>query len=206
MTLFCISPTFCSFWWYERYWLICLVNHTVLINRLRRKSRIASASDHLHMGRWPSAWSRLEFMWRSSYQNWSGCGWLELKTPVMKLGIIPYLVWGRWFCMVGTRSSGLNRFYWKKRRFDDISTDSLYPNILQALSTAVSKESHSGTLDNICGAICKMIITNTAAVPLDHVSAFSFFASNIWFDRNRSSRFFCNIYHCEMIIKKTKLW
>lgn len=40
---------------------------------------------------------------------------------------------------------------------------------MQALSTAVSKESHTGTLDNICGAICKMIITNSAGVPLDQV-------------------------------------
>lgn len=46
---------------------------------------------------------------------------------------------------------------------------SLYPDILQALSTAVAKETHPGTLDNICGAISKMIITNSAGVPLDQV-------------------------------------
>lgn len=46
---------------------------------------------------------------------------------------------------------------------------SLYPDILQALSAAVAKESHPGTLDNICGAICKMIITNSSGVPLYQV-------------------------------------
>lgn len=40
---------------------------------------------------------------------------------------------------------------------------------MQALSAAVAKESHSGTLDNICGAICKMIVTNSAGVPLEQV-------------------------------------
>ncbi|KAJ8943944.1 hypothetical protein NQ314_009608 [Rhamnusium bicolor] len=35
---------------------------------------------------------------------------------------------------------------------------SKYPEILQALSAAVAKESHAGTLDNICGALAKMII------------------------------------------------
>ncbi|KAJ8957095.1 hypothetical protein NQ318_007310 [Aromia moschata] len=50
---------------------------------------------------------------------------------------------------------------------------SKYPEILQALSTAVSKESHAGTLDNICGALAKMIIVNPSGIPLDQVfSAF----------------------------------
>ncbi|XP_050512029.1 importin-4 [Diabrotica virgifera virgifera] len=44
-----------------------------------------------------------------------------------------------------------------------------YPEILQALSTSVSKEAHSGTLDNICGALAKMIIVNPNAIPLDQV-------------------------------------
>lgn len=45
----------------------------------------------------------------------------------------------------------------------------LYPQLLQALSTAVSSERHSVTLDNICGAIAKLIITNISGVPLDQV-------------------------------------
>lgn len=34
----------------------------------------------------------------------------------------------------------------------------------------ISKETHSGTLDNICGAIAKMIIVNSNGIPLDQVS------------------------------------
>ncbi|CAG9821795.1 unnamed protein product [Phaedon cochleariae] len=44
-----------------------------------------------------------------------------------------------------------------------------YPEILQALSAAVSKETHSGTLDNICGALAKMILVNPNGIPLDQV-------------------------------------
>lgn len=53
----------------------------------------------------------------------------------------------------------------------------MYPDILQSLSAAVAKESHSGTLDNICGAICKMIVTNSAGVPLDQVGISIFFSA-----------------------------
>ncbi|KAB0797014.1 hypothetical protein PPYR_11075 [Photinus pyralis] len=44
-----------------------------------------------------------------------------------------------------------------------------YGDILQALSTLVTKESHAGTLDNICGALAKLIIANPSLVPLDQV-------------------------------------
>ncbi|VEN33574.1 unnamed protein product [Callosobruchus maculatus] len=44
-----------------------------------------------------------------------------------------------------------------------------YPQILQALSNAVQKESHAGTLDNICGALAKMIIVNPTGIPLEQV-------------------------------------
>nr|CAI5837652.1 unnamed protein product [Callosobruchus analis] len=44
-----------------------------------------------------------------------------------------------------------------------------YPQILQALSNAVQKESHAGTLDNICGALAKMIIVNPNGIPLEQV-------------------------------------
>lgn len=44
-----------------------------------------------------------------------------------------------------------------------------YPPILQALSLAVSQEQHPGTLDNICGALARLIITNSKLVPLEHV-------------------------------------
>ncbi|XP_018577628.1 importin-4 [Anoplophora glabripennis] len=50
---------------------------------------------------------------------------------------------------------------------------SKYPEILHALSSAVAKEAHAGTLDNICGALAKMIIVNPSGIPLEQVfSAF----------------------------------
>lgn len=44
-----------------------------------------------------------------------------------------------------------------------------YNEILQALSQAVAKETHAGTLDNICGALAKMIIVNPGGIPLDQI-------------------------------------
>lgn len=44
-----------------------------------------------------------------------------------------------------------------------------YPQILAALSAVVSKEQHPGTLDNICGALARLIITNSNLVPLKEV-------------------------------------
>ncbi|XP_066250026.1 importin-4-like [Euwallacea similis] len=44
-----------------------------------------------------------------------------------------------------------------------------YNDILHALSQAVSKETHTGTLDNICGALAKMIFVNPGGLPLDQV-------------------------------------
>lgn len=47
---------------------------------------------------------------------------------------------------------------------------SCYSEILQALSHAVGKETHAGTLDNICGALAKMIMINPGGIPLEQVS------------------------------------
>lgn len=44
-----------------------------------------------------------------------------------------------------------------------------YPKILAILSEAVAKETHAGTLDNICGALGRLIITNSSLVPLKQV-------------------------------------
>uniref|UniRef100_A0A1B0AJY0 TOG domain-containing protein n=1 Tax=Glossina pallidipes TaxID=7398 RepID=A0A1B0AJY0_GLOPL len=44
-----------------------------------------------------------------------------------------------------------------------------YPQILTALSQAVSKESEPAALDNICGTIARLIITNCDLVPLTGV-------------------------------------
>ncbi|XP_015586290.1 importin-4 [Cephus cinctus] len=44
-----------------------------------------------------------------------------------------------------------------------------YPEILQALSGAIAKETHGGARDNIVGAIARLIITNYEILPLDQV-------------------------------------
>ncbi|CAG2066808.1 unnamed protein product, partial [Timema podura] len=40
---------------------------------------------------------------------------------------------------------------------------------VKALSAAVSKEANPSALDNICGALARMLITNVSGVPMDHV-------------------------------------
>lgn len=45
-----------------------------------------------------------------------------------------------------------------------------FPQILSALSHGVTQESHAGTLDNICGALARLIIANSELVPLKEVS------------------------------------
>ncbi|XP_063703113.1 importin-4-like [Culicoides brevitarsis] len=44
-----------------------------------------------------------------------------------------------------------------------------FPQILAALSQGVSNESHAGTLDNICGALARLILANSSLVPLNDV-------------------------------------
>lgn len=44
-----------------------------------------------------------------------------------------------------------------------------FPVILQALSSAVSQEQHPGTLDNICGALARLIMANFKLIPLEQV-------------------------------------
>lgn len=50
--------------------------------------------------------------------------------------------------------------------------DSFYPQILQILSSAVVVEKNSGALDNICGALARLIIANASLIPLDQVNSF----------------------------------
>lgn len=45
-----------------------------------------------------------------------------------------------------------------------------YPTILSTFSQVVTKEQRSKVLDNIYGALARMIITNIEGVPLDHVN------------------------------------
>uniref|UniRef100_A0A6M2DTC3 Putative karyopherin importin beta 3 n=1 Tax=Xenopsylla cheopis TaxID=163159 RepID=A0A6M2DTC3_XENCH len=44
-----------------------------------------------------------------------------------------------------------------------------YPEVLSTPSSAVSQKTHAGTLDNICGALARMISTNMNGVPLEQV-------------------------------------
>ncbi|XP_058830529.1 importin-4-like [Topomyia yanbarensis] len=44
-----------------------------------------------------------------------------------------------------------------------------YPQILTSLSGVVAKEQHPGTLDNICGALARLITTNSSLVPMKEV-------------------------------------
>ncbi|XP_071445043.1 importin-4-like [Hetaerina americana] len=44
-----------------------------------------------------------------------------------------------------------------------------YPAILQALSAAIAKESNAIALDNICGALARLIITNVELIPMEQV-------------------------------------
>lgn len=44
-----------------------------------------------------------------------------------------------------------------------------FPQILQALSQIVAIEKEEGVLDNICGSLARLIISNSAMVPLEHV-------------------------------------
>ncbi|XP_046390558.1 importin-4-like [Ischnura elegans] len=44
-----------------------------------------------------------------------------------------------------------------------------FPQILQALSAAIAKETNAMALDNICGALARLIITNVELIPMDQV-------------------------------------
>lgn len=45
-----------------------------------------------------------------------------------------------------------------------------YPTILNTFSQVVTKEQRSKVLDNVYGALARMIITHIEGVPLDHVN------------------------------------
>ena len=46
----------------------------------------------------------------------------------------------------------------------------LYPEILQSLFSVGQLRSGSRIKDNVCGAVCRMIMANQEAVPLQQVS------------------------------------
>lgn len=54
-------------------------------------------------------------------------------------------------------------FYAEEKAFDK------YPQVLQALSQVVTQEKHAGVLDNVCGAIARLIVANSKLIPLEQV-------------------------------------
>lgn len=44
-----------------------------------------------------------------------------------------------------------------------------FQEVLQALSQVVAVEEHPSVLDNVCGALARLIIANSALIPLEHV-------------------------------------
>ncbi|KAH8303666.1 hypothetical protein KR018_010265 [Drosophila ironensis] len=53
--------------------------------------------------------------------------------------------------------------------YSDEKSFPMYPEILHALSEAIARERDAAALDNICGAVARLIITNVAAMPLEQV-------------------------------------
>ena len=53
--------------------------------------------------------------------------------------------------------------------FSEEKSYAKFPEILSALSAAVAQEEHPGTLDNICGALARLIMTNFKLIPLEQV-------------------------------------
>jgi hypothetical protein len=85
---------------------------------------------------------------------------------------MPFSVWAKWFSMV--MSVRISKF---RRPLIEIMGLMVllffifrhYPQILQVLSQLVGTEKHAGTLDNICGALARLIITNSMLVPMKEV-------------------------------------
>lgn len=54
------------------------------------------------------------------------------------------------------------------------NNDSRYPEILQSLFTVAHTRENGRILDNVCAAVCRMVMANQQAVPLDQVQALHF--------------------------------
>lgn len=48
-----------------------------------------------------------------------------------------------------------------------------YPTMLSVFSNMLVKESDRRVIDNLCGALCRMIMSNISAVPLKQVCPFT---------------------------------
>ena len=51
-----------------------------------------------------------------------------------------------------------------------------FPEVLRALFTLVTMETDPRCLDNICAAVCRMIIAQPDAVPIDQVATIMYFS------------------------------
>ena len=90
-----------------------------------------------------------------------------------------FSVWGNWWC---TAKSWCTRKLLAasciKKIWHFLFTSTIcsvsprhYPQILQNLSTALSREDNDLALDNITAALARLILTNASIVPIDQVSS-----------------------------------
>lgn len=86
--------------------------------------------------------------------------WFEQLLPLYLNGILDEYEEARQNAIFGLGEMVLNSGEKAFQRFGEI---------LQALSQIVSVEQEEGVLDNICGALARMIIANQSLVPLEHV-------------------------------------
>lgn len=84
----------------------------------------------------------------------------DMLLPIMLAGVADKSDQVRQNSIFGT---GEMVYYGKTKSYET------FPQVLTALSHAVSNEKHQGVLDNICGAIARLIITNSGLVPLEQV-------------------------------------
>lgn len=97
-----------------------------------------------------------------SFQALQGCTatWFESLLPLYLAGLQDEYEQARQNAVFGL---GELVFYAEEKAYDK------YPQLLQALSQVVSREEHPGTLDNVCGALARLIISNSKLVPLEQV-------------------------------------
>lgn len=97
-----------------------------------------------------------------SFQPLQGCTatWFENLLPHFLTGIQDEYEQARQNAVFGL---GELILYSEEKGFEK------FPQVLQALSQVVASEEHPGTLDNVCGAIARMVIANSDLIPLDQV-------------------------------------
>lgn len=96
------------------------------------------------------------------FQPLQGCTstWFDALLPLYLAGLQDEYEQARQNAVFGL---GELVFYGEEKAYDK------YPQVLQALSQVVAKEEHPGTLDNVCGALARLIVANSKLVPLEQV-------------------------------------